>query len=285
MALPGSFEKLVGVGQGGAVVEAQVDIAFLGADDEQYVSVTAALPIPQFSLSEVSMAPGRLCRSSVRSWRARPAVCESRPPRKTSKAVLRVTVRGRAEAVASGIFRKLHPGESERREKDVDPACLVFLGAGRVAVLRRRSLGQPAGERFIGLGEARFPVEDDDLRPAFQMDAHGRIPFEVAVATGLRAAAEVEQVVSPETVDGCGVRAARPVDGRDPVDPGLSHPLVDFRPGEQSFAIVRHTVGRIGNGRAVGSRFSGRLYRSAPRSAPDSDGAGASGRRTVTTSP
>ena len=42
MALPGSFEKLVGVGKGGAAVKAQVDIAFLGADHEQRVSVTGA---------------------------------------------------------------------------------------------------------------------------------------------------------------------------------------------------------------------------------------------------
>ena len=201
------------------------------------------------------------------------------------KGVLRVTVRDRAEAVASSVCRKPVPGECERRAKDVHPACLILLGTGRVAVLRRRGLGQPAGERLISLGEARFPVQDDDLRPAFQMDARSRIPFEVAVAAGLRAATEVEQVVSPKPVDGCGVWSARPVDGRDPVDPGLFHPVVDVRPGDESFAIVGHTVGRIGNGRAVGARFSGRLYRSAPRSAPGSEEAGASGRRTVTTSP
>src|SRR5262245_16716356 len=76
------------------------------------------------------------------------------------------------------------------------------------------------------------------------MHAHRRILRQVAVAAGLRATAEIEPVIYPQSPDRRRVRPSVGTDRADPIVLRLGHPIGHMGPGKQSLFVFRHAVAR-----------------------------------------
>jgi hypothetical protein len=85
-------------------------------------------------------------------------------------------------------------------------------------------------------------MEDDDVGRALEVNARRRVVDEIPLAPRLRAAAEVQAVVDPQSIDRRRMRPAIGVDGAHPVMCRARHSVAHVRPRQQLLLSARYTI-------------------------------------------
>ena len=128
-------------------------------------------------------------------------------------------------------------GTYRRAEFRSPPAlrCNCIFGPSRRRAARR---ARARARAAAAAAPCRMTIE-----AAFQVDTGGRIAGQIAVTTRSGAAAEIEQVVEPQAVDGRGVRAAGCVHRADPVTVHRGrHALGDVLPRQEALFALRQAI-------------------------------------------